>query len=875
MIPPHDPSALATAMIRVLVAVWGADALDPDRRQQLARSVSAYTGVDTDVLELLLDDARRMRPVALATATEQRVFASHFGERAASLLDAGVDTQPLVETFADFFGLNAAISLLQLLLEVPAGAGEREERVVAALEGLGVDRLLIAALRNGAPGAGAAPVEIAGKQALIGSSPSCEIVLPDPRVEPIHAELVRAGGVWRVVARGERATVLDGAAVASSPITDGSVLQIGPYRLRLRGRAVSVEPASAPFALEARGIRRATADRVLLDGVNFTALAGEVIALVGPSGAGKSTLVGALSGAAPADEGEILLGGVPIEAALAEAPTLAGEVPQDDIVLPELSVEESLQFAARIRLPVNVSAEDRQAAVNRVLVELGLESIRGHRIGDPERKGVSGGQRKRVNLGQEIVSDATRVIFLDEPTSGLDPKAATEIARLARRLADAGRIVILVTHDMSASVMAQCDHLLVMVGGGRVAWFGPVAEAVENFGASTPAQIFERLGTHRPEHWAARYAASTAAFRWSTMRSEVVRRGLLPRPERERAPAVRPGRLPLLRTLMERYLLVKRRDEAGWLVLMLQPLLLAVVMHLVFPRPTASLIFLLTLSALWFGMSAAVRELISDRPIWLRERRVGVGVTAWLGSKILVLGGLVALQCAALTALVFPYSGLGPHGFSPTELIVATTLAGWSGVATGLLVSAFWGRSEAAVGTIVLLLVPEIAFSGVMMPLTELGLVARAISWFNPARYAFHLVLRSGDTLEYIRLTDWYSRPVSGELYLMGLRPEGEGAMGLGAPALVLILGVMMGAQLLGAAYRLRRLPRKRRSRNINPTSPTPGAPPEDPLAQPHAAGVVLPSSVPVSPVSPVSAVSPGAAVSLGGTPVVSSYENR
>ena len=804
---------LANAMVRVLASVWGADQLDGPRRGDLAVAVAAACGADAGDLVMQLDEAMRLRPLAQATAGERRVFAAHFGESAAELLGEVGDTEPVLPTFVERFGFDAAIALVRLLQEVPRGQGELEQRVTAALGALGVDPLLTAALRHGASKAADAPIQIAGKQALIGSSPASEIYLPDPRVEPLHAELLlMPGGAWRVVSHGDRATALDGATVASAPITDGSVLQIGPYKLRIQGRNVQIEPTPEPFALEARGIRRATEDRVLLDGVSFTALAGEVIALIGPSGSGKTTLVSALSGAAPADEGEILLGGEPLEAALARAPSMAGEVPQDDIVLPELTVEESLRFAARIRLPVDVPPEDRQAAVNRVLIELGIEPIRAQRIGDPERRGVSGGQRKRVNLGQEIVSDATRVIFLDEPTSGLDPRAATEIARLARRLADAGRIVVLVTHDMSAGVLSQVDHLLVMVGGGRVAWFGPPAEAIRMFDVATPAQIFDRLAVHRPETWAETYAGSPAAQRWMEMRGRVVSAGLLPRGDEAPEPAPRPGRLDLLRTLIDRYARVKVRDRAGLFVLTLQPLLLAAVMHLVFPRPTASLIFLLTLSALWFGMSAAVRELISDRAVWHRERRVGVGVTAWLGSKIVVLGLLVALQCVVLTLLVFPGSGLGPRGYSPIELIQATTLAGWSGLATGLLVSAAWGRSEAAVGTIVLLLVPEIAFSGIMNPLDKLGVIARGLSWLNPARYAFQLVLRSGDSLQYLNLLGmWQDRPVSGELYVMGLRAPDADALGMGAYTLMLILSIQIVAQLAYAGYRLRRLPRKAR----------------------------------------------------------------
>ena len=812
--PPLETSPIAHAKIRALGLTWGLDQLDGARRAAIVADVAAATGADEAECRRALDDEIRLRPLAGANTAERRVFDAHFGATATSLLEARDDTCALLGDFAEVFGEEAALLLARLLLAIPVTRDEREDRVAATLDALTLDPVLVATLRHLRPGVDSPPLSIAGKQAFIGSASSCEVLLPDPRIEAIHAELLRSEGGWRVVSRGERATVLDGSPVASAPVPAGSSLQIGPYRLRLDGRQVHLEPTSEPFALDVRGVRRTTPDRVLLDGVSFTALAGEVIALLGPSGSGKSTLVGALSGGAPADEGEILLDGEPIEAARARAPTIVGEVPQDDIVLPELTVEESLLFAARIRLPLDTTEADRQAAVNRALVELGMETVRGRRIGDPERRGISGGQRKRVNVGQEIVSDATRVLFLDEPTSGLDPRSAADIARLARRLADAGRIVVLVTHDLSAAVMAQVDHLLVLAGEGKVAWFGPPDEACAMFEVSSPAQIFERLAAEPAAALEAAYAASPAARRWVRMRSRVVRAGLLSQAGLPVRAAPHPGRIELLRALFARNVLVKRRDRAGLFVLTLQPLLLAAVMHLVFPRPTASLIFLLTLSSIWFGMSAAVRELIADRTVWLRERRIGVGVTAWVGSKILVLGVLVAMQCLALTVLVFPGSGLGPLGYSPIELVQATLLAGWSGLATGLLVSALWGRSEAAVGTIVLLLVPEIAFSGVMMPLQELGLVARGISWLNPARYAFHLLLRAGDQLMYLNtLGEWKLRPVSGELYTMGLRPPAPDSLGLAAGVLMGVLAAMIVVQLALAGALHRRLPGRRRPR--------------------------------------------------------------
>ena len=169
-------------------------------------------------------------------------------------------------------------------------------------------------------------------------------------------------------------------------------------------------------------------------------------------------------------------------------------VPQDDLVNPELTVEESLTCSGRLRMGNRVSKQVLENEVNRVLTELDIHHIRKSRIGDALRRGISGGQRKRVNLGQELMTRSTRILFLDEPMSGLDPRASQDIMSLTRQLADSGRIVFLVTHDLTPQVMAQVDHLLVLAPGGRLAHFGPPAEACRWFGVATPDAIFNRFG---------------------------------------------------------------------------------------------------------------------------------------------------------------------------------------------------------------------------------------------------------------------------------------------------------------------------------------------------------------------------------------------
>lgn len=804
---------LATVLVGVLAWVSRGRSLDQPLPAEVQEGIARVSGLSPARLVELVAAQRGPLSVARASPEEARVFAAHLGAQAAALAGMARRARPSLEDFDQRFGRQAWLELVRLLLPSLTGRDDAQPYGVEALSELGVDPLLIGTLRQSVMAGRITRAPIAGRQALIGSSPSCEVVLSDPRVAPIHAELLRSDEGWRIVSLGDRATVVDGLTVASAPLAEGARVQIGPYRLRVRDDHVEIEPVVEPFGLVVRNLRRVVGDRVLLDDVSFAALSGEVIALVGPSGSGKTTLVNALSGAHPPDSGEILLGGQTLQPDSSQASGLVGEVPQDDIVLPELTVEESLRFAARLRLSPDGEPARHDEAVNRVLVELGVDDIRGSRIGDPERRGVSGGQRKRVNVGQEVISESTRVIFLDEPTSGLDPRAAGDIARTARRLADSGRIVVLVTHDLSASVLAQVDHLLVMVEGGRVAWFGPPADACRLFDVAIPVSIFEKLGQHRPAVQAATYSSSRAAWRWGEVRSRVLSSDLLGRHERLREPGTRPGTMRTLRTLIERYALVKRRDHGALLVFGLQPLLLAAVMGMVFPQPTSSLVFLLCLSALWFGMSGSVRELISDRVVWRRECRVGVGVGPWLGSKVLVLGLLVALQCLVMTLLVFVGCDLGHAGFELLALGPAVVLAGWSGLSTGLLMSALWSRSEAAVGTVVLLLVPQITFSGAMMPLSKLSAPAEALAALNPARYAFQLALRAGESMSYLNpLGEWKTRPISGELYTLGLRGPEPGGLGLDPAVLIGILFVQIVAQIGIAGVLLSRMRPRRRS---------------------------------------------------------------
>lgn len=759
--------------------------------RELKARLQPLTGGSETAFAVLQGQATAVETRKGVSPAERATFSAHFGEQAVlELLD---EDDLSLGGFAARTDPDDALVLMDVLLAICGHderiSGAERGRLVEAARALDIDDVLLGALIDGLPGVGELRFQLDGERAGIGRAGSCEVSLPDPQVGVLHAELSRKNGAWWVKARSERPVEVDGVAVSSAPLPRDSVLRVGPYHLQLDGGELVARSTRGFQCLRVSGLQRRIDDRVLLDDVSFAAFSGEVVAIVGPSGAGKTTLLDAISGNAPADAGTVRFGGHDFHALRADDPSILGVVPQDDLVLPALTVEESLRASARLRRPPGTAAAELDAVVDRVLDELDIAGIRGQRIGDPVKRGISGGQRKRVNVGQALVSRDPRVLFLDEPTSGLDPRAALGVARLARTLADHDRLVLLVTHDLTPQVIAQVDHLLVLAPGGRLAWFGPPAEALTWFGVDSPDGLFDRLDRDTPTAWAERYAESDAARRLVRTRLRLLRDGA-PEPRPAPAPPLRRF-LSQLATLTRRNTLVKARDPVGLAVLVAQPVLLALTMLFVFKAATVHLLFMMTLSSLWFGMSAGVRELIVDRAVWRRERQAGVGTAAYVLSKLAVLGPVVAVQCAALVLLAAVGIGSGElglvgHGFSLLQLAGLCAVEGLVGLGLGMLLSALFRSSEAAVGTLVLLLVPQIAFSGIMIPIHHMGAMGRALTWVTFQRWALDGALQCGEDLHYVRNDTWFSTTTRGFRYALGFRGEGDGA------PLVAIVGVLL-----------------------------------------------------------------------------------
>nr|XP_043632245.1 ABC transporter G family member 24 [Erigeron canadensis]XP_043632246.1 ABC transporter G family member 24 [Erigeron canadensis] len=229
----------------------------------------------------------------------------------------------------------------------------------------------------------------------------------------------------------------------------------------------------------------------LLRCVTGKIMPGRITAVMGPSGAGKTTFLSALAGKAHGCRitGSIFVNGK--SDSIHSYKKIIGFVPQDDIVHGNLTVEENLWFSAKCRLPANMLKQDRVLVVERVIESLGLQAVRNSLVGTVEKRGISGGQRKRVNVGLEMVMEPS-LLILDEPTSGLDSSSSQLLLRALRRETLEGVNVSMVVHQPSYSLFQMFDDLIILAKGGLTVYHGSVRKVEEYFsglGINVPERV--------------------------------------------------------------------------------------------------------------------------------------------------------------------------------------------------------------------------------------------------------------------------------------------------------------------------------------------------------------------------------------------------
>ena len=403
----------------------------------------------------------------------------------------------------------------------------------------------------------------------IGRGPDNDIVVSDLSVSRHHAELRRTATGYQIVdLDSHNGTFVNGQQVGSAPLTEGDIVGIGPSTFRLSGSELQEFVDTGDVSLVARDLTVTLGNgKVLLDHVSFPLGERCLLGIIGPSGAGKSTLLGALTGMRPANGGSVLYDDRDLYAHYAELRHRIGLVPQENILHTQLTARRALRYAAELRFPRDTSKAERNRRVDEVLAELSLTA---HAETRTDR--LSGGQQKRVNVALELMTKPS-LLFLDEPTSGLDPGLDKSVMEMMSGLAKDGRTVIVVTH--SVANLDICDRLLVLVPGGKVAYFGPPQDGLKHFGKPGWAEVFQAFDAEPQRDWAGEYRRS--AWYQQFVLSAVDGRGPSAVPRQIPPALASKNRLAQFSTLCRRYLSVIASDRVYLGLLVGAPIVLGAV----------------------------------------------------------------------------------------------------------------------------------------------------------------------------------------------------------------------------------------------------------------------------------------------------------
>ncbi|GGU52692.1 hypothetical protein GCM10010211_16420 [Streptomyces albospinus] len=514
-------------------------------------------------------------------------------------------------------------------------------------------------------------------------------------------------------------------------------------------------PASGEVSLTATGlttwVRHKGKTKTLLEDVSLTLESNSLVAVIGPSGAGKSTLLRALTGYQPANEGEVLCQGLDLYENFPELRHRISLVPQDDILHTQLTVRTALRYAARLRFPREADRAERNRRVGEVLDELGLTHRAETRI-----SALSGGQRKRVSVALELLTKPS-LLFLDEPTSGLDPGLDRQVMQMLRDLADDGRTVVVSTH--SVANLELCDQLLVLAPGGRTAYFGPPQEALDFFGRRDWADVFSDFHQQPDRDWPGEYRAARAD------RHDSAGRTLLASPAGKDAHSNVPHNpqrwASQLVTLIRRNCSVLAADRGHVLLLVALPIIMGVLSMAVpaqygFLRATQAgghltgfppnynvdaqcVLLVLAIGACLTGTANSVRELVSERVIYQRERATGLSRSAYVVSKVTVLGVITAVQGLVVAAIGLAGRRMPANGLllksSESELVLTVVLLAFTSMMLGLIVSGFVRTAEKTMPLLVAATLVQVMSTGAVFPLFNQPGLAQ-MSWLAPSRWA-------------------------------------------------------------------------------------------------------------------------------------------
>src|SRR5688500_10868022 len=489
-----------------------------------------------------------------------------------------------------------------------------------------------------------------------------------------------------------------------------------------------------------------------LRNVNISEESGNLRALMGASGAGKSTLLHVLNGSDRPSGGQVLINGIDIHKNPEKIEGVIGFVPQDDLLIEDLTVYQNLYFAAKLCFSDRSEAEIDQLVL-KVLEDLGLSEIRELKVGSPLRKTISGGQRKRLNIGLELLREPA-VLFCDEPTSGLSSRDSENIIDLLKELSLKGKLVFAVIHQPSSDIFKMFDKLLILDTGGYQIYYGNPVDAIVYFkksidlvnsdegechdcGNVNPEQIFNIIETKvineygyftnerkiSPDQWNAVYKKNYKPFSVET--SKEIPHSTLSIPTK-----LKQAHLFSLRDIQ-----AKIHNRQYMIINLLEAPVLAFILafivryyneddkflnEYVFSKNLnlPAYLFMSIIVALFMGLTVSAEEIIRDRKILKREAFLHLSRSSYIFSKISILFILSAVQ--TFTFVLVGNLILKIEGMFLQHWFILFSTACFANL-LGLNISSAFNSAVTIYILIPLLLIPQLILSGVVVKFDKLN----------------------------------------------------------------------------------------------------------------------------------------------------------
>lgn len=489
-----------------------------------------------------------------------------------------------------------------------------------------------------------------------------------------------------------------------------------------------------------------------LRNINISEESGNLIALMGASGSGKSTLLHVLNGSEKPFKGQVLINGIDIHKEPERMEGIIGFVPQDDLIIEDLTVYQNLYFAAKLCFN-DKTEEALDFLVLKVLEDLGLTETKDLRVGSPLRKTISGGQRKRLNIGLELLREPS-VLFCDEPTSGLSSRDSENIIDLLKELSLKGKLVFTVIHQPSSDIFKKFDKLVILDTGGYQIFYGNPVDSIVYFkrsinlinsnegecnecGNVNPEQIFNIIetkvineyGHFTPER-------KITAEQWNKVYERNTKFSGLDTAQEVLESSLRiPGRVRQAIIFSLRDIQAKIHNTQYMVINLLEAPLLAFILAFIVryynvddtlmagyvfaknPNVPAYL-FMSVIVALFMGLTVSAEEIIRDRKILKREAFLHLSRSSYLASKISILFVLSAIQ-----TILFVLLGnfiLGIEGMFFQHWIILFTASCFANV-LGLNISSAFNSAVTIYIIIPILLIPQLILSGVVVKFDKLN----------------------------------------------------------------------------------------------------------------------------------------------------------